>query len=82
MNTFWIFVCSHGFVLTGRVVGESYDAMTYAVEDAQIVVRWGTTKGIGELREGRKPETRTDWAGSILLERSQVIFRFEIPKAL
>ena len=82
MKTYWIFVCAHGFVVTGLLMNETYDAMTYSVDSAQVVEYWGTTKGIGELRTGRTSTTRTKEVGSILLERSQVIFRFEIPKAL
>jgi hypothetical protein len=68
-----IVVLDRGFVYYGQVslVGEREEFVR--IEQAQNVRRWGTTKGLGELRDGPKRDTVLDEAGEVLAPLKAVI---------
>jgi len=58
-----IVVLDRGFVYVGEVVIEG-DFLK--ISNARNIRYWGTKKGLGELREGPRPETKLDEVGEIL----------------
>ena len=53
-----------GWCLIGEVSPCDYDASRVIVNNAGVLRRWGTTKGLGQLaREGIQPNTQVDWEG-------------------
>jgi hypothetical protein len=63
-----ILVLWYGWV----VVGE-YDRKNKAVKDAQCIRRWGTTQGLGQLRNGPLPNTVLEPLGDILVPQKPLI---------
>ena len=63
-----ILVLWYGWV----VVGE-YDRKAKTVKDAQCIRRWGTTQGLGQLRNGPLPETVLEPLGDILVPQKPLI---------
>lgn len=57
-----IVVLDRGFVYVGNVTIEG-DFLTIA--DARCIRYWGTTKGLGELRNGPTDKTKLDDAGTV-----------------
>jgi len=57
-----IVILQRGWVMVGRW---SQDGETVTLDDARVIRRWGTTKGLGELRSGPKPQTTLDPAGRV-----------------
>lgn len=58
-----IVILDRGFVFVGDVAVEG-DWLV--IRNAKNVRRWGTSKGLGELaKEGPKPETKLDPAGTV-----------------
>ena len=52
-------------LLYGWVVVGFWDSKGKRLSGAQVIRRWGTTKGLGELRDGPLPETLLDELGDI-----------------
>ena len=63
-----ILVLWYGWV----VVGE-YDRKAKTVKDAHCIRRWGTTKGLGQLRDGPLSETVLEPLGDILVPQKPLI---------
>ena len=55
-----ILVLDRGFVLVGRCPDPEGYALWLPVEDARIVRRWGTSRGLAELVAGPLPDTVLD----------------------
>lgn len=60
MQNVTIVVLPHGWVL----IGELKDNLLY---NAHVVRRWGTNSGLGELRQGPRPNTAVDKLGDIVI---------------
>ena len=66
-----IVVLTNGWVLVGKLDG---DMLT----DASVIRRWGTSKGLGELANyGPLKETILDRLGTVVIERSNVLFEID-----
>ncbi len=73
-----IIVATHGFVLIGNVKPA---ADHYLVENAAVIRRWGTTKGLGQVAlEGPTPETIFDPCGTVRIEKHATIMRIDCMK--
>jgi hypothetical protein len=70
-----IVVLDRGFVYVGEVRIEGDFCI---IEDAQNIRIWGTTKGLGELREGPTSKTVTDPAGTVRAPMRAVIALIEV----
>ena len=69
-----ICVLSHGFVIAGEIEDETDDGNVFIIRNAWCIERYGTTKGLGELREGPTSETRRNRLGMVQVERTGRIF--------
>lgn len=58
-----IVVLDRGFVYVGNVTREG-DFLR--ITNAKNIRSWGTKNGLGELREGPRPETKLDIIGEVL----------------
>lgn len=65
-----IVVLDRGFVYVGNVT-ELPDRVV--IKDAKNIRVWGTTKGLGELREGPVSGTKTDVVGEVIAYRAAII---------
>jgi hypothetical protein len=70
-----IVVLDRGFVYVGAV---STDDRWLYIEDAANIRRWGTTRGLGELVTGPKPETKLDPAGNVKAPLSALVHLIEV----
>ena len=59
-----------GWVFVGKV-SVSGDWIT--ITNARVVRLWGTTAGLGELRDGPRPNTKLDDAGTVVAPLRAVI---------
>ena len=67
-----IAVVTGGWVLVGTPTDSTPDG--YALKDAAVIRRWGTTRGIGELAlKGVQKETVLDPVGLVEIERTSLI---------
>lgn len=57
-----IVVLQRGWVVVGRYVDTDDRVM---LSDAHVIERWGTTEGLGQLRNGPLAETRLRKAGAV-----------------
>lgn len=74
-----IVICHRRWVFVGMVSREDTELV---IRRAKNIRRWGTKKGLGELRNGPKNETVLDEAGTVHLHPLQVIATIEVdPKA-
>ena len=73
-----IVVLERGFVYVGAV---STDDRWLYIEYAANIRRWGTTRGLGELVSGPRPETRLDPAGDVKAPLSALIHLIEVEAA-
>jgi len=65
-----IVVIDRGFVYAGEVTcNHSY----VVIKNAKNVRVWGTTKGLGELRNGPLSGTKTDAVGEVIVPHKAVI---------
>ncbi len=71
-----IVVVDRGWVFVGRVTTLEGDQVL--IEQAQCIRRWGTTRGIGELRRGPTQSTKYDPAGTVTVPGRAVICMFEV----
>jgi len=65
-----IVVLDRGFVYVGNVT-ELPDRVF--IKDAKNIRVWGTTKGLGELREGPLTGTKLDAVGEVIAYRAAII---------
>lgn len=65
-----IAVLDRGFVYVGKC---SVNDGTLRIEDARNIRRWGTSKGLGELRKGPLPNTVLDRVGEVVAPERAVI---------
>ena len=70
-----ILVVNNGFVFVGDVVDNEDNVQ---VNNCKNIRSWGTTQGLGELRNGPTSKTITDDCGSITVPLSQIVFTIEI----
>jgi hypothetical protein len=63
-----ILVLWYGWV----VVGE-WDKKSKTVKNASCIRRWGTTKGLGELRAGPTKDTVLDFLGDITIPQKPLL---------
>jgi len=70
-----IVVLDRGFVYVGAV---STDDRWLYIESAANIRRWGTTRGLGELVTGPKPETKLDPAGNVKAPLSALVHLIEV----
>lgn len=66
-----IVVATHGHVLVGDMIEEGG---RLRLEKASVIRVWGTTKGLGELRDGPTEATKLDPCGDVEVQRHAVIF--------
>jgi hypothetical protein len=79
IGEYWLFALSGGFIVSGKIVDGSNDSLTWIIDDAVLVERWGTVNGIGQLRDG--PLSNTIYhmmANGVNVERCQCAFRFKL----
>lgn len=69
-----IVVLDRGFVFVGHV---SQDDNFVYIDKALNIRRWGTSKGIGELRNGPLKDTTLDPSGTIRAPMRAVIFTID-----
>lgn len=66
-------VLAHGWVFVGRVQDNSEQSLTLV--DACVIRRWGTKRGIGQIRNSPTNETILDpIEGEMRVERSGILF--------
>lgn len=68
-----ILVMTNGWVLVGK-----FDADKQLLEDAKTIRRWGTSRGLGELKNGPLAQTKLDPLGDIAINNVQVLFSLEV----
>lgn len=73
MTSFEILVLQRGWVIVGDVTRtEGSDEVV--VENASVIRRWGTIKGLGELAQGGPTEsTKLDAAGTVKVHKLGVV---------
>ncbi len=72
-----IVVLQRGWVVVGDY-GVDPDNDEVVISDASVIRRWGTSKGLGELRDGPLPETVLDPAGEIRAPRGAVVLTIAV----
>lgn len=65
-----IVVLDRGFVYVGDVL-EYTDRIE--IQNAKNIRRWGTEKGLGQLADGPRPNTKLDPCGTVKAYRSAVM---------
>jgi len=71
-----ILVCDKGYVLAGVVRPHPSDPLRIIIDRCQVVRRWGTTKGVGQLRlTGPTSETVLDPEGDGVEQGTWYIMR-------
>ena len=65
-----IVVLDKGFVYVGDV---SMNNQYVLIQNAKNLRRWGTTEGLGQLRNGPLPETKIDQCGTILAPKHSLV---------
>lgn len=74
-NGLQIVVVTEGFVYVGNVfVNEKW----VIVENALNIRRWGTTRGLGELRNGPTEETVLDYVGRLVIPMHALVHFVEV----
>lgn len=67
-----IVVATSGWVFVGTPTNSTPDG--YALKDAAVIRRWGTTRGVGELAlKGVQKETILDPVGLVEISRSSLV---------
>jgi hypothetical protein len=70
-----IVVLDRGWVFVGRVTTMAGEVK---IEQAQCIRRWGTTRGLGELRNGPTAHTQCDPAGTVTVPGRAVICMLDV----
>lgn len=70
-----IVIAQRGWVFVGVVSREEHEIV---IRRARSIRRWGTSKGLGELRNGPKNATQLDEAGTVRLHPLMVIAQIEV----
>ena len=65
-----IVIAQRGFVFVGRY---QRDDEHVTLTDAAVIRRWGTTKGLGELRDGPLADTVLDACGTVEMHDLAVV---------
>ena len=66
----FIVVLDRGFVYVGKT---RVDGDFVEITNARCIRTWGTSKGLGELRDGPKESTKLDDAGAVIAPMRAVI---------
>jgi hypothetical protein len=69
-----IVVCDRGWVVVGEYAATDTEIV---LTDASVIRRWGTSKGLGELRNGPTKETVLDPAGTIRVHPLNVVLTID-----
>lgn len=69
-----IVVASHGWVFIGRYHVTMAEVV---LTDAYVIRRWGTSRGLGQLCEGRTEETILDNTGTVRLHPLNVVMTMD-----
>lgn len=77
MNEKRIVVLQRGNIVVGEY-GVDVDSDEIVVTDASVIRRWGTTRGLGELRNGPLADTVLDYAGEVRAPRGAVIMTIAV----
>ena len=73
-----IVIAQRGFVFVGRVSRDDHDIV---VTNARTLLIWGTTLGLGELKNGPLKETSLGAPATIRLHPLQVIAQQDLDQA-
>jgi hypothetical protein len=80
MSGLKIAVLQRGWVVLGDIKKEGD---TNKVENAKVIRRWGTTKGLGEIaKNGPTSSTVLDDAGTVQFHQNQLIFTIDTDEKL
>ena len=71
----YIVVVSHGFVYVGEVAGVEGGLV---VTNARNIRRWGTTEGLGELRNGPTEDTVLDQVGTVRIPLHSLVHLIDV----
>ncbi|TAK56812.1 hypothetical protein EPO17_03665 [Patescibacteria group bacterium] len=71
-----IVIQPHGWVVVGVLEDFREDGIT--LSHTATIRRWGTTNGIGELRNGPKKDTVVDFEGRTEIPTCNVLRRIEV----
>lgn len=77
MTEIRIVVLQRGNIVVGEY-GVDPDTDEIRVTGASVIRRWGTTKGLGELRNGPLPDTVLDYAGEVRAPRGAVVMTIAV----
>jgi hypothetical protein len=69
-----IVVAQRGWVYVGLVSVEGDDLV---IRDAKNIRKWGTSRGLGELRSGPLPATVADYYGTVRMPLLSVVSRID-----
>ncbi len=70
-----IAVLDRGFVYIGYI---KWNDNVLTITDAKCIRRWGTTRGLGELVNGPRPETILDTVGTIHVPKHALIHLIDV----
>jgi hypothetical protein len=73
-----IAVCDHGHVLVGEFSLHSRLAFHWRGKNVRTIRRWGTTRGVAELRNGPLQETVLDDLSDVIIPFRAVIYLIEV----
>jgi hypothetical protein len=70
-----IVILQRGWIFIGKLYQKGVDCR---LENAYVIRRWGTSKGLGELAsEGEKSETVLDYAGNVSFHKLTEVANLE-----
>lgn len=70
-----IVVLQRGWVVVGDV---TIEGQVFVIADARVIRKWGTTKGLGELRNGPLADTVLDDAGTVRAHVLGVVLTIDV----
>ena len=73
-----IVVLDRGFVFVGYVT--KVDDVMY-IDKARCIRKWGTTEGLGELKNGPLPDTQLDSSCTVRPQMKAVMFTIDCDQA-
>lgn len=77
MTNVRILVLQRGWVVVGSYSEQGDECV---LTDASVIRRWGTTRGLGELRDGPLKDTVLDPCGTVRVHRLAVVMQIECPQ--